>query len=218
MQISKIKEILRISYELWLSHIGSNLSCLSVLEEIYKKKKQGDIVILDNAHAGLAHLVMESEYLNFPIGEVSTLIKKYGIHCDRQAGCDASGGSLGHGLGIGIGYAISDRKRSVYVIVSDGSMHEGSNWEALRIKKSLELENLHIYANFNGYTAVDEINKMQLETRIKSFDDTVEFRYTTNGISFLNGINGHYDVLTEETYNKAFAELEYNERIARDLT
>jgi transketolase N-terminal domain/subunit len=50
--------IIQISKKLDLSHIGSNLSCLPVLEAIYKEKKPEDIVILDNAHAHLAHLVV----------------------------------------------------------------------------------------------------------------------------------------------------------------
>lgn len=187
------ERILYLSQRLKLSHIGSNLSCLSVLQEIYDKKDSQDIVILDNAHAHLAHLLVK-----FPDASnesIEELIEQYGIHCDREAGCDASGGSLGHGLGIGIGYALSDRTRNVYVIVSDGSTQEGSFFESLRIAKLLSLTNLKIYTNFNSYTAVAQIDLSYWEECIKSFGFPVEFRRTNNLLPELEGLEGHYKIL-----------------------
>lgn len=188
--------ILEISKKLGLSHISSNLSCLPILEEIYEKKKPGDIVILDNAHAHLAHLVVkESKEWDEPMA--NAMIQQYGIHCDRKAGCDASGGSLGHGLGIGIGCAIANPDKQVYVVVSDGSMMEGSNWEALRITSKMQLENIYIYCNFNGYTAVDEIDTNDLFFyKIRSFAPDLKISYfdTDNGEGF-SGVQGHYKKL-----------------------
>lgn len=199
------QRIIEISKKLKLSHIGSNISCLPILEEIYAKKKPEDIVILDNAHAHLAHLVVK-QYKNqlhkpkdFDSSHwVQHYVNSYGIHCDRRAGCDASGGSLGHGIGIGIGYALADRKRDVYVIVSDGSMMEGSNWEAIRIARDLRLTNLKIHCNFNGYTAVANLGKLGvllLKERMEDFwIDLFTFHDTDNGEGF-EGIQGHYKVL-----------------------
>lgn len=219
--------ILKISYELSLSHIGSNLSALNIYEEIYYKKKPEDIVISDAAHNHLAHLVVMDSYCDLTVIEPTNIdhmkhiIKDYGIHCDRQAGCDASGGSLGHGIGIGIGYALANRERNIYVIVSDGSMMEGSNWEALRLMEKLGINNIYIYCNFNSYTAVDKIDIELLRNKILAISGyyaRIKFINTNNGISFLNGLNGHYDILTEETYQKALKELDENEKLARDLT
>lgn len=199
MKASNQNKIIEISKKLGLSHIGSNLSCLPILEEIYAKKRRGDIVILDNAHAHLAHLVVNprkirSEGMIDIDIPAERLIESFGIHCDRQAGCDASGGSLGHGIGIGIGYAVADRKRDVYVIVSDGSMMEGSNWEALRIINKLPLENIEIYTNFNGYSAVEKVNDEFLTRKMEEFCPGIEFRYTNNTEEF-DGVQGHYKVL-----------------------
>ncbi len=197
------ERILAISKELDLSHIGSNLSCLPVLEEIYHKKKPEDKVILCNAHAHLSHLVVreskmfdEDEYEKIGTGVVEDLIKQFGIHCDRKAGCDASGGSLGHGLGIGIGYALADPKRDVYVIVSEGSMMEGSSWEALRIIDDLNIENIYIHVNANGYSAVAKIDLEKLKQRLVAFLDhpgsmRIKFHETDNGEGF-EGVEGHY--------------------------
>lgn len=187
--MTKTEQILAISKDLGLTHIGSNVSVLPVLEEIYTKKQPGDIVILDNAHAGLAHLL----FLYGNSGKVAALIREHGIHCDRKAGCDASGGSLGHGIGIGIGYALADRKRTVYVVVSDGSMMEGSNWEALRIANDLQLANLEIHCNFNGYTALAAVDWTALFTKMVNYAPYLAiFPYHTDNGEGFSGVGGHY--------------------------
>lgn len=187
-----VDRILQISKDKGLTHIGSCISALPILVEIYEKKNPEDIVILDNAHVHIAHLVVKEFYEKTL--DIERLIDTVGIHCDRAAGCDASGGSLGHGIGIGIGMAIATKSRNIYVIVSDGSMMEGSNWEALRIKDDLQISNLHIYCNFNGYTAVSPVDKYSFERRIKTFCPNVEFRWTNNGEGF-DGLEGHYKKL-----------------------
>jgi transketolase N-terminal domain/subunit len=150
---------------------------------------------MDNAHAHLAHLVVTQKYFEDATGLVrfdpEEKIKKYGIHCDKRAGCDAYGGSLGHALGIAIGWALVNSKRKVYCIVSDGSMMEGSNWEALRIMDALKLDNIHIYCNFNGYSAVAEIDFKTLVQRMTAFRKGIEYRKTDNTKQF-DGIKGHY--------------------------
>lgn len=193
--MNKRSEILNISKKLGLSHIGSCLSVLPILEEIYKIKKPQDKVILGNAHSHLAHLIVMYSYIRGKPPEnltevVETIIKKYGIHCDRRAGCDASGGSLGHGLGISIGYALANQKITIHCIVSDGEMMEGSNWEALRLIDSLKLKNIKIYCNFNGYSAVAEVNREKLVARMRQFTQ-VKVYYTDNGKGF-EGLAGHY--------------------------
>lgn len=195
------QKIIEISKRLGLSHIGSNLSCLPVLEEIYEKKKPEDIVILSNAHAHLAHLVIKQDYWNkkgdgtkFRDESIEDIIKNVGIHCDRQAGCDASGGSLGHD-GIALGYALADRSRKVFLIISDGSVNEGSFAEVLRLAKVLNIDNLEIHANFNSYTAVSKVDLDYYEQWIKGFGFPVIFHRTDNGLPELDGINGHYEKL-----------------------
>lgn len=193
------EKIIEISKRLGLTHVGSNLSVLPIFERIYEIKKPEDKVILDNAHAHLAHLVALEDYElktkshsePYESG-IALLIKEFGIHCDRDAGCDASGGSLGHGIGIGIGMALTGK--TVHVIVSDGSMMEGSNWEALRIKKDLGLDNLKIYANFNGYSAVAKVNTDRLFHRMKTFCSDVKVFYTSNGLGE-NKVEDHYTKL-----------------------
>lgn len=183
--MNKSKEILKISKKLGLSHIGSCLSTLQVLEEIYKIKQPDDLVILDNAHAHLAHLMFTNPK------DAEMLIEKYGIHCDTRAGCVINGGSLGHAGGYGIGIALTNRKRDVYVVFSDGSMAEGSNWEVLRIREELGLYNMKCYFNFNGNSALKLINLSELADRIYAFCPDAFICLTNNGKGY-EGIQGHY--------------------------
>jgi len=188
--------IKQISKDKGYSHIGSCLSVLPILEHIYITKTDRDLVILDNAHAHVAHLVVREKYDSDLKGilNIESLLDAYGIHCDRQAGCDASGGSLGHGLGIAIGYALADHTRLIHVILSEGSLMEGSTWEALRIVDELQLDNIEIYLNLNGYSAVSIVNRDKLSERVKRFVSRAHVWYTDNGEGF-EGIEGHYKKL-----------------------
>jgi len=176
-------KILDISRKLSLSHIGSNLSVLPILEKIYAKKKPKDKVILDNAHAHLAHLAVQ--------GLAVELIEK-DIHCNRQAGCDALGGSLGHGIGISIGYALANPKIKVYCIVSDGSMHEGSNMEALRLLNELNIKNVELHLNYNGYSALAPISEKLINSILAFWP--IKIHRTNNGKGF-DGVQGHYKTI-----------------------
>ena len=181
-----LKRILEISKKLNLNHIGSCTSVLPVLEEIYKKKRLKDKVVMSGAHAHLAHLVVKEFYEG--LRNIEELIKK-DIHCSREVGCDATGGSLAHS-GIAIGLALADRKRDVYLIMTDGSLGEGEEWEVMRIKRELKLDNLHIYISINGYTAVSVVDIPHLIERVLAFCPDAQIRITKNYKDM--GIEGHY--------------------------
>lgn len=65
-----------------------------------------------------------------------------GHHPDRVLvpGVELSSGSLGHGLPIAVGRALAGRR--VFVLVGDGELHEGSNWEAVQYAGRVGLETL----------------------------------------------------------------------------
>lgn len=199
--MSNKDRILSISKKLGLTHVSSNLSCLPVLEEIYAKKKPEDIVALSGGHAHLAHLVVERAHSYIGVIEpteeqqIEHVIKDYGIHCDRKAGCDVSTGSLGHAVGIILGMALARPDKDHYAIITDGSAQEGSEWEALNLIHKLGVKNIKVYANLNGFTAVQEIDRDNLAMRLRAFLPDIEIRYTDNGLEELQGINGHYDKL-----------------------
>src|SRR3990167_4248160 len=108
------QKILDISKKLGLSHIGSSLTALPIIEEIYKIKKPDEKFVLSNGHAHLAHLVVREKYEEIKIDKI------HDIHCNFKDGCDVSTGSLGQGLPIAVGMALADRSRNVYCLISDG--------------------------------------------------------------------------------------------------
>src|SRR6185369_17333248 len=73
----------------------------------------------------------------------------------RLAGAEASTGSLGQGLSIGIGHALAakldGRDSRVYVLLGDGEIEEGQVWEAVMAANKYHLDNLVAIVDQNGY-------------------------------------------------------------------
>ena len=73
------------------------------------------------------------------------------------AGIEAATGSLGHGLPIGTGLALSAKKKknnfSVFVVLSDGECNEGTVWEAAMFASANKLDNLTVIIDFNKWQA-----------------------------------------------------------------
>lgn len=194
------KRILEIAYKHKLSHLGSYLSAVDIIEEIYQKKDKNDIFILSSGHAALALYVVIEKYEGKNAEE---LFIKYGGHPHRNEndGIYCSTGSLGLGITVAVGRALANKKRKVYVLISDGESAEGSVWEALRFIKENNLSNVEVYVNINGYAAYDKVDVKYLVDRLESFLPEINIRYTSvNQYPFLRGLNAHYHVMSEKDY------------------
>jgi transketolase N-terminal domain/subunit len=105
------------------------------------------------------------------------------------------------GLTVATGYALADRTRDVYCLISDGEAGEGSIWEALRFAYEAKLDNLKVYANVNGMIAYDMIDREYINTRLKAFLPNIRIRNTEPPKwPFAEGILTHYYVLKPEDY------------------
>jgi transketolase len=192
--------LIDISYKYKLSHLSSCITSLPIIYDIYKNKDINDIFILSNGHAGLALYVVLEYFLN---KNAEQLYDKHGTHpnYDIENGIFCSTGSLGLGLPIGIGYALSNSKRKVYVLISDGEAAEGSVWEALNFINNKNISNIEVHANINGHSAYEWIDKDQLATRLKVFLPNVKIHYTNlNEFPLLmkKGIESHYCIINNE--------------------
>lgn len=198
------KRILDISYPRKLSHLGSCLTTLPIIVEIYEKKQKNDKFILSAGHAHLAHLVVMEYYGQLNAEET---LDRFGIHCDMRAGCDCSSGSLGIGLSIAAGMALADRNRNVYVLTTDGEMQEGICHETAEVMWNEKITNLKVYVNCNGYGAYDPIDYHHLKRRFDSYyDQNISFKYTEDNLDsfpFLQGQSAHYAVMSDEDYKLA---------------
>ena len=188
------RKILDLSYEHKLSHIGSCLSAVEIIDEIYSKKKPDEKFVLSSGHMNLAlQVVLKERGL---IDEIS-----FETHPDRnQKGVDCTTGSLGHGLPIAVGMALADRTKNVYCLISDGECAEGSMWEAVRIAGEQRLDNLKIYVNANGLSAYGKTDVKQIRNLFKIYG--IPAKIVKTSVEPLEGLLAHYEILTKERYEK----------------
>ena len=167
------KDIIRMLAEAGSGHPGGSLSATDLLTALYFKVMRHDPknplwpdrdrFVLSKGHAapGLYAVLAHAGY--FPIEQLMTL-RKLGSplqgHPDRRRlpGLEASTGSLGQGLSIGIGIALARRLDSknywTYVMISDGETNEGQTWEAASFASHNEVDH---------FIAVLDYNKFQLD-------------------------------------------------------
>lgn len=198
------KRIIDISYKKGTSHLGSCLQAVDIIESIYATKKESEPFILSSGHAALALYVVLEKHYEY---NAAYLFNQHGVHPNRDMDHKiwASAGSLGHGIGIAVGYALSDRKRRVHCLISDGELAEGSVWEALRVAYENHLSNLIVHINDNGYGAYRETDGDLLHTQIMTLLPRVFIvpHITQSEFPFLQGIDAHYHVMTKDDYKLA---------------
>ena len=202
------KRIVELSYKHKLSHLGSCLTAVDIIDEIFQKKKSGEKFVLSAGHAGLALYVVLEKYEGL---NAEDLLKKCGIHPDRIIAreysdfgytepIDCSTGSLGQGLPIALGMALADRSKKVYCLISDGEYAEGSIWEALNARYDLNVGNLEVYMNWNGWAAYRKSDSRVFDFRSQGIIVTPT---NVDYLPFLEGQDAHYHVMNEEEYQDA---------------
>jgi transketolase len=194
------RRIIDISYQERLSHLSSCLSALPILEEIYRVRKDDEVFILSNGHAGLAlYVILEHYYGVDPVA----MLHKHGIHPgkDLENHMYCSTGSLGSGLPIAVGHALANPNKKVYCMISDGECAEGSIWESLRFINEQQIDNLEVYVNINGMGAYDDIDMSYLTSRLVVFLPRINIRASRPPEwPFAKGLLTHYYVLKPEDY------------------
>lgn len=193
-------QVLDISYRHRLGHIGSCLTALPIIYNIYLTKKSGDRVILSAGHSGLA-LYVVLEHFGI-IKSAEEVLVRDGIHPVRGPGIDVSTGSLGQGITVGVGMALARPESDVYVISTDGEVAEGAFWETLFFTSQRPLNNLRVVVNDNGYSALRKTS--YVEGALESFDvevvDTSDDLPRLPDAEWLRGLEAHYHVMTETEY------------------
>lgn len=200
------KRALQISYDHHLSHLGSVLTTLPIVNEIYRQRHTGDRFVLSNGHSGLSLYCVNEKY--FGIDAEETLVK-HGIHPvrDPERMLDVSTGSLGQGITVACGLALADRTRSIDCVISDGELLEGSCWESLFFVQRQHLDNLRIHVNWNGFSAYQETDKFMLET-LQRFPVRIwETQQYLPDVPFLKGLKAHYHIMSQDDYNEILTKI-----------
>ena len=179
-------------------HPGSIFSIIDFLTVLFHKKyikvqnnKLADKIIISKGHATSALYpifkdlgIIKMEWNNWGLNNKSCLrifgnISIPGVHVTT--------GSLGHGLGVGAGFATANykdkKKQNVYVIISEGELYEGSTWETLLYISHYKLKNVKIIIDVNNLIILGKTNDClklnPIEKKIK-------------GLGFnVKSINGH---------------------------
>lgn len=154
------KDILLQIYSASSGHPGGALSCADILTAIYfKTMEEGDKFILSKGHASAALYAVLAEKGVLKKEELTNFRKlnsKLQGHPSllKLEGVDASSGSLGQGLSVANGIALSfklDKKSNyVYVVLGDGEIQEGQVWEAAMTANHYGLNNVIAFLDYNG--------------------------------------------------------------------
>jgi transketolase len=127
-------------------HDWSSASTLDVLWVLYDRiLGADDRFLLSKGHGPAAYYAVLAAKGFFPVEELDdfgSFDAKLGYHPDRKLvpGVEISSGSLGHGLPLAVGVALAGRR--TFVLVGDGELDEGSNWEAVQYAGRIGLRNL----------------------------------------------------------------------------
>lgn len=206
------KRLLELLYKHNEEHVGSCFSCVDIIDNIFNNKKDDDIFILSNGHAAYAlYCVLEKYHAHV---DADDLVNKHGGHPnhDEENHIYASTGSLGMGIMMAVGRAVANPSRTVHVMVSDGETAEGSVWEALRYIEEMNVQNIEVHVNANGYACYDEMDVDYLERRCRAFLPRINFYRTkkqTFPFSFLWGLDAHYIKINEDQYKEALESLSH---------
>lgn len=169
------KDILKISYDAKVGHVGSAFSIVEILVALYykvlaitpknAKSPQRDRFILSKGHAApaLYAILYRQGFINKKT--FTSYCQNGGLleeHPTRDIkGIEAATGSLGHGLSLGIGMALSGKIQKknyrVFVLLSDAECDEGETWEAILSAAHFKLNNLFVLLDYNKVQAFGKI-------------------------------------------------------------
>ena len=165
------RDILRMVHEAKSGHPGGSLGCTEFFVVMFNKilnfnipfSKDGineDVFLLSNGHISPVYYSILSRIGFFELNELKTFrkinsrLQGHPTNHDNLPGIRISSGSLGQGLSVSIGAALSKKlnndKSLVYVLTGDGELQEGQNWEAFMFASANKIDNLIAVIDLNG--------------------------------------------------------------------
>lgn len=194
-------ETLKMVYKSGSSHIGSAFSYVDILSILYKEIlniktdnpefEERDRFILSKGHACsslYACLAIKGFFPTIDLdsyGKNGSNLMNHVSH--KVPGVEFSTGSLGHGLPFAVGKAkalkLKGIKSKVFVLIGDGELAEGSNFEAMLFASHHKLDNLILI--------IDHNNLQSLTTVKETLNiDPIDKKFEAFGWDFAN-VDGH---------------------------
>jgi len=174
------RKIIETSFQSKIPHLGSCLSCIDLLIYLYwcelninpadSKNKSRDRFILSKGHGAPSLFQVLAAKGFFPsnlldqFGKPGSFFHEHPPKPGLIPGVEAATGSLGHGLPMALGMALSEKIVNVsyrtFTMLSDGECNEGSIWEAAMLAASLKLRKLTVIIDYNKWQATGRSNEI----------------------------------------------------------
>ena len=185
------RDILRMVHAVNSGHPGGSLGCVEFFVTLYNRimKHDGDsnskdMFILSNGHISPVYYSTLARSGHFDIKELSTFrkinsrLQGHPTNHDNLPGVNISSGSLGQGLSVGLGIALSKKLNNndslVYVLTGDGELQEGQNWEAFMYASANKVDNIIVTVDYNGQqidgSTEDVLDIGNLKLKLESFN------------------------------------------------
>lgn len=159
---------LELVYGAGAGHIGGDFSAADILTTLYGAvmnvspeqvdDPERDRFFLSKGHVAGMYYTVLAAFGFIPIEQLPSFLQpesKLNGHPNRRyvPGVEANTGPLGHGLPIAVGHALSavldESDRRTFVLVGDGELQEGSNWEAMMTASQYQLGHLTVIVDRN---------------------------------------------------------------------
>ncbi len=173
------KDIVEIVSRAGRGHIASAFSLVEILNVLYEDVLKintkdpldptRDRYILSKGHGCLALYSVLARKGYFKKDHLYKFCSFDGIlgghpERDRVPGVEASTGSLGHGMSLGVGMALNSKidknPYRVFVTIGDGESNEGSTWEAALSASKHKLGNFVVLIDYNKYQSYDKVSEV----------------------------------------------------------
>ena len=192
------REIVRMVHGVQSGHPGGSLGCADLLTALYFKTlvhnpqfnmdgKDEDLFFLSNGHVSPLFYSTLARAGYFPVKElasfrkINTRLQGHPTTHEHLPGVRVASGSLGQGLSVAIGAALSKKlngdKNLVFALCGDGELDEGQNWEAIMFAPHRKVDNLIVVVDDNGQqidgSTVNVMNTFSLKAKFEAFNWTV---------------------------------------------
>ena len=188
------RDILRMVHKVNSGHPGGSLGCseflVTLFNKIMKRKDNfsmdginEDLFFLSNGHISPVFYSVLARCGYFNIDELNTFrlidsrLQGHPTTHEGLPGVRISSGSLGQGLSVAIGAALSKKLNDdisiVYCLMGDGELQEGQNWEGIMYASAKKVDNIIAVIDLNGQqidgSTEDVLNMGNLNSRLNSF-------------------------------------------------
>ena len=184
------RDILRMVHTVNSGHPGGSLGCVEFFVTLYKRvlkvdnnSDSNDMFILSNGHISPVYYSTLARSCYFKVEELDTFrkidsrLQGHPTNHDNLPGINISSGSLGQGVSVGLGIALSKKLNNddslVYVLTGDGELQEGQNWEAFMFAAAKKVDNIIVTVDYNGQqidgSTKDVLDIGDLKSKFESF-------------------------------------------------